>query len=181
MWFVSSVQDNLHKSCSGYLWCFCWLPPNSMLKNPWTMLKNHQLCDIQFPKHLSKGVRLSEKNKWKFSSLQPSESFTWPASRKAKCSAQASPPCQLWHTQSDYLPFVSFAYQSHGNAWTLGDSFFCFPAFSIAPESCMHRIRLFAYVNCWAQNIPSCVSLLQTAAHTMPLSRHRTVYSQFIP
>lgn len=77
-----------------------------------------------------------------------------------KCSAQASPLCQLWHTQSDYLPSVSFAYQSHGSAWKLGDSFFCFPAFSIAPESCMHRIRLFAYVNCWAQNIPSCV--LQT-------------------
>lgn len=157
---MSAVQDNLHKSCSSYLWCFCWCH-----RIPRTMLKNPQLCDIQLPKHLSKRVSLSEKNKWKFSSLQPSESFTWPASRKAECSTQASPPYQLRHMQPDYLPFISFGYQSHGSAWKLGDSFFCFPAFSIAPESCMHRIRLFTYVNCWAQNIPSCVLVTDCSTH----------------
>lgn len=133
--------------------------------------------DIQFPKHLTKGVPLSEKKRWKFSSSQPWESFSCSARRKAKCRAPASPPCQPWHTQPHHLPLVSIGFHSQGNAWELGGSFFCFPAFSITPKSCMQRIRLFAYANDSAQNIPSCVSSLQTAACT----QHRTVYSQFIP
>lgn len=56
--------------------------------------------DIKFPKVLTKGVSLSEKNKRNFSSSQPSGSCSCPASRKTKCSAPASP-----HAQPHYLHF----------------------------------------------------------------------------
>lgn len=84
-------------------------------RSSWKILNS----DIQFPKHLTKGVPLSEKKRWKFSSSQPWESFSCSARRKAKCRAPASPPCQPWHTQPHYLPLVFIGFHSQGNAWEL--------------------------------------------------------------
>lgn len=146
--------------------------------------KFHRPClkilnsDIQFPKHLTWDCQRRASENFHLHKHQ-SPLADQQAEKPSAVPSQPTVPA-VAHTAS-YLPFISFGFHSHANAWKLGDPFFCFPAFPIAPESCMHKIRLFAYVNHSAQNIPSCVSSLQTAACTTPLSQHRTVYSQFIP
>lgn len=109
---------------------------------PQTVLKNPQLCDIHFLKHFSKGVLDCQEQQ------APVFFFTTISLYLDKHTEEPCRPPGQWHTQPAYLPFISFPRRSHRDMWKLRDPFFCFPVFSIAPESCMYRIRLFTYVNC---------------------------------
>lgn len=132
---------------------------------------------------LKRCVRLPERNNKHAVSSQQAQVFFFRTIRVSKLTSKpksrAEPPGQ-WHAQPVYLPLISFPRGSRGDTWKLGDSFFCFPASSVAPEPHTHRIRLFAYVNCQAQNIPSCVSPLKTAVRTAVTLLPQTG-SQFIP
>lgn len=136
----------------------CHRIPQIMLKNLqlwYTVLKtSHKRCETVREKQM-KSIHLHNHQSLLLDQqAEKPSAVPWP------------PPMPARARTARYFPFISFGYHSHGNAWKLGASFFCFPACTIAPESCMHRIRLFAYVNHSAQNIPKlCVLVTDCSTH----------------